>query len=37
MNVASMPLSWSRRTWSCINAINGDITMHTPGRSRAGS
>ena len=26
MNVAAMPLSWSRRTWSCISAISGEIT-----------
>ena len=33
MNVASMPLSCSRRTWSCIRAIKGETTMQTPGRS----
>ena len=31
MNVASMPLSCSSRTWSCISAISGEITMQTPG------
>src|SRR5689334_12107684 len=32
-----MPLSCSNRTWSCMSAISGEITMQTPGRSRVGS